>query len=234
MRPLSSLTIPARHAFALATLALAAVQAHAQVAVCRSDARAAVRVLFERFQSADCADCWTALDTPRAPRGAHTLDWVLPGAQGDDAPLSAVARREGAERLRALGLAMTASRQTHTQRVAAGQRRLQLAHGLVLGGYVGASLRFDGPSGGQQPLTGWLALVEWLPAGTEGSPEPRRLVRNLLTEPIHVGGRGAPQIWRPMNVPAGAQPERLGLVGWVTDARGRLLAAGQARCAAKS
>ena len=63
---------------------------------------------------------------------------------------------------------------------------------------------------------------------------PRVLVRNLLTEPIAAQpDKDWPQLWRPMNLPEGARPERLGVVGWVTDAHGRLVALAQAHCAGR-
>ena len=34
-----------------------------------------------------------------------------------------------------------------------------------------------------------------------------------------------------MNIPEGARPERLRVIGWVEDAQGRLLAVAQSRCA---
>ena len=98
-------------------------------------------------------------------------------------------------------------------------------------GYVGGSLTFAAPGPVKQPLTGWLALVELLPAGTEGSPVPRVLMRNLLSEPIPPHAtEPMGQLWRPMNVPEGADPERLQLLGWVSDAKGRVLALAQSSC----
>ena len=212
--------------------ALAAPSAAAQFAqACASDGRPAPRALLERFIDADCARCWRDPESAAAAPGTLALDWVLPGAQGDEAPLSAVARRDGADRRAALptppdarGALRSASRR---------QGRLRVAHGPALGGYMGASLAYVAAPAVRGPLTGWLALIERLPAGTEGSPVPRQLVRNLLSEPIAArppAGPTAAQLWRPMNIPEGARPERLGVAGWVTDARGRVLAAAESRC----
>ena len=108
---------------------------------------------------------------------------------------------------------------------------MRVSRGPVIKGYVGGSLTFAARGPVKQPLTGWLALVELLPAGTEGSPVPRVLMRNLLSEPIAPRAtEPMGQLWRPMNVPDGADPERLQLLGWVSDARGRVLAAAQSRC----
>ncbi|WP_423460481.1 hypothetical protein [Ottowia sp. VDI28] len=169
---------------------------------------------------------------PLPPHTAAVLDWVLPGQQGDDAPLSAVARREALQRLQFLGERVPDTQSSRSGKVQGGRHRVRVAHGLVLNDYVGASLRFTSRASLAEPLTGWLALVERLPAGTEGSPVPRVLVRNLLVEPIPARATGnMGQLWRPMNVPPGAQPDRLGVVGWVSDARGRVLAVAQSRCA---
>lgn len=211
--------------------------AHAQAPLCSSDGRAPPRALLERFLSADCGDCWRAADTPTAPRGTLALDWVLPGAQGDDAPLAAVARREAQDRIDFIGLRLPDGRQALSNQVQiapsarSAAARLRVAHGLALGGYMGASLRFEAPAGARGPFTGWLALVERLPAGTEGSPVPRTLVRNLVTEPVAPRPRDRfGQIWRTLSVPEGAAAQRLEVLGWVSDARGRVLAAAQSVC----
>lgn len=199
-------------------------------ALCTSDGQRAPHALLERFISADCEACWhEAAPTPRA--GALVLDWVVPAAQGDDAPLAAVARRETLERLDALRQPAPERRLERLSTVQGGRGRLRVSRGPVRKGYVGASLRFDGRAPLKRPLTGWLALVELLPAGAEGSPVPRVLMRNLLSEPIaprNTDPMG--QLWRAMNVPEGADPEHLQLIGWVSDAQGRLLAAAQSRC----
>lgn len=211
--------------------------ARAQPALCSSDGQPRPQALHERFISADCATCWSDPQTPGAAPGAVALDWVLPGAQGDDAPLSAVSRREGLERLAdgALPASGSTSRRLAVTRSPGAQLRVAL--GLPLGGYVGASIRWQGRPGGPRPARAWLALVEQLPAGTEGSPVARNLVRNVL-EPSWNGDfllsnrKFVTQTeWRPMNIPAGADPDRLGVIGWVEDAQGRVLAVAQSACA---
>lgn len=81
--------------------------------------------------------------------------------------------------------------------------------------------------------------MEALPAGTEGSPVPRNLVRNLVQakwdgrnqllnqEPLRFFDS------RSMDVPAGTNTDRLRVIGWVQDAGGRIIAAAQSRCAGK-
>jgi hypothetical protein len=218
---------------ALAWLVAAGVPAQAQSA-CSSDGQRQAAGLRERFINADCAGCWTAGDTPAARPGELSLDWVLPGDQGDDAPLSAVARRDGLERLHALGLPLPAGQSPHEARAAGAKGwRLRVAHGIAFNGYLGVSIEFKRrgalPPAKDLPLTGWLALVETLPAGTEGSPLERQLVRGLFKTDWDQRQPGA-VLSRSMAVSEGVNPERLSLVGWLENARGGLLTAVQSRC----
>lgn len=198
--------------------------------VCASDGQPVPRVLLERFINADCAGCWHESTAKQRP-GALVLDWVIPGQQADEAPLSAVAEPQALERLSVLGVTAPTGMLSNSSKVEGGRHRLRVAHGLVMNGYVGASLRFDSPAALNKPLTGWLALIEQLPSGIEGSPVPRHLVRNLLTEPISTPPSDAMgQIWRTMNVPDGTDPKRLAVIGWVSDSNGRVLSAALSRC----
>jgi len=208
---------------------------------CASDGQKRPAALVERFINADCATCWTDPATPPAARGAVALDWVLPGGQGEDAPLSAVATRDGLKRLEALGTALPAASLTLRTPVQGRVGALRVAHGLPVSGYIGASIAFKGVAGraAGQPWTGWLALVETLPVGTEGSPVPRNLVRNLLQTQWDGRNQLSKQEQlrfiesRSMDVPAGTNTERLRVIGWVQDAQGRIVAAAQSRCAGK-
>ena len=217
---------------ALAWLLSAGLPAQAQ-SVCSSDGQRPAAGLHERFINADCAGCWTAAGTPAARPGELNLDWVLPGDQGDDAPLSAVARRDGLERLQALGLPLPAGHSQRGARVAGPHGwRLRVAHGIAFNGYLGVSIEFKHQGAApakDQPLTGWLALVETLPAGTEGSPLERQLVRGLFKTDWDRRQPGA-VLSRSMAVSEGVNPERLSLVGWLENARGGVLTAVQSRC----
>jgi hypothetical protein len=210
--------------------------AHAQSS-CSSDGQARPAALVERFINADCRDCWSDAATARTRRGGVALDWVLPGSQGEDAPLSAVASRDGLKRLESLGLAPPTDSSSQATAIAA-RGRLRVAHGLPVSGYIGASVELQRlpPAGTPAPWTAWLALVETIPAGTEGSPVPRNLVRNLL-QPLWDGRKQLSKDersgWREsrtMDIPAGTDPARLRVVGWVQDADGRVFAAAQSRC----
>ncbi|WP_245598124.1 hypothetical protein [Ottowia thiooxydans] len=215
----------------LANALLVACPALAQTApLCASDGQPAPRVLLERFINADCASCWKEATSKPRP-GALVLDWVAPGHLAQDAPLSAVAQPEALERLISLGITPPEGTRSNSSKVEGGPHRLRVAHGLVLNGYVGASLRFDSKAKLAKPLTGWLALVEQLPAGTADSPVSRTLVRNLLSEPISPRSTGTMgQFWRTMDVPESAHPERLAVMGWVSDSNGRVLSAALSRC----
>lgn len=87
-------------------------------ASCSSDGLPPVTTLYERFMSADCQTCWTEPATRRTPGpSALLIDWIVPTAQGDEAPLSAAATREALERLNALGRALPWFTDTHVASV---------------------------------------------------------------------------------------------------------------------
>lgn len=223
--------------FATCLLAAALAPAAQAQSSCSSDGQPRPVALLERFINADCGNCWSDAATPRSGKGEVALDWVLPGSRGEDAPLSAVAGRAGLKRLQALGQAPPAGSSSQTTAVA-GPARLRVAHGLPVAGYIGASVALPRlpPVAAPVPWTAWLALVEALPAGTEASPVPRNLVRNLVQPPWD-GGKQLSKSERPalfesrsMDIPAGADPSRLAVIGWVQDAQGRVFAAAQSRC----
>jgi hypothetical protein len=224
------MNLASRHAFTAALLlGLAAAQAQS---ICASDGQPAPAGLLERFINADCEGCWTDVRVPRPARGEVALDWIVPGSHGEDAPLSAAAREEGAERLVALGEAVPRHDSARRQRRQGPAARLRVAQGLPYNGYLGVSIEWHGAGPGQ--WRAFLALVETLPAGSERNPVERNLVRNVLVLDwdSRSADRGGP--WRearPMNIPEGANPDRLRLVGWVQDARGRIRGIAQSRCA---
>ncbi len=220
---------------AAAALALALPWAHAQSS-CSSDGQPRPTALLERFINADCEACWSERQTPAAARGDLAIDWIVPGSRGDEAPLAAAATRDALDRLQALAAPVPAAARGARQRAVAPRPGLRVAHGLPFNGYIGASIDFK--AAGPGPWTGWLALVEKLPAGTEGTPVQRLLVRNLLQVPWpgRQPGPGAPagRLFesRPMNIPSGARPERLSVVGWIEDSRGHIRAIAQSGCGA--
>ena len=209
-----------------ALAALLATAAHAESS-CSSDGQPPPVALLERFISADCEDCWRRATAQPRP-GEVAIDWIVPGARGDDAPLAAAASRDALDRLGALRRKPPAAVDTVRSARREGAGSVRVAQGPAFNGYMGASI--ESIDGGQGPFTGWLALVETLPAGTEGSPVERNLVRNLLQVPWPAAP-GPRYEARPMALPEGAHPDRLRVVGWLADSRGVIRAISESRCA---
>lgn len=201
---------------------------------CDSDRAARPVALLERFTSADCESCWADAATPKAARGEIAIDWVVPTQRGDDAPLSAVATRDAQWRLDALKRLAPTTQDAQSRGARKADRKLRVAHGLAFNGYIGTSMALQPGSGG--PWHAWLLLVETLPAGTEGSPVERNLVRNAFqpawdsTRPLSKKEQIRLVESRPMAIPEGARPERLRVVGWVEDSRGQIRAIAQSQC----
>jgi len=223
----------ARAAQLLLPLALSAA-AYGQ-SLCSSDGQPQPVALLERFINADCEACWSDPATPKAAAHELALDWVLPGAKGDDAPLSSVARRDALTRLEALG--RKAPEQTDAARhaVRPGPQMLRVAQGPAVNDYVGTSIALRQP--GAAKWSAWLALVETVPAGIEGSPVERNLVRNTFQPPWE-GGASLSKTdrrrlfeSRPMQIPEGAKASRLRVIGWLEDSQGRIRSIAQSRCA---
>lgn len=210
-----------------------ALAAHAQPSSCSSDGVPQPTALLERFINADCETCWADKLTPEPASGTLAIDWVAPGSRGDEAPLAAVATRDGLDRLESLRRPVPArSASVFTQRQP-DARRLRVAHGLPVADYIGASIELQPAGAGA--WRAWLLLVETLPAGTEGSPVERNLVRNTFTTDWPAGKAALPRRFelRPMRLADGVKPSRLRVVGWVEDSRGKIRAIAQSRCADK-
>lgn len=224
-----------RSIFRGALLALAALGAPWALAqsFCSSDGQRAPGVLLERFISADCEACWADGSTPAAA-GELALDWIVPGNRGDDAPLSAAASSDALARLESLARAAPKTAEAVRHRAESARGRPRVSHGLPFNGYLGTSIELKAPTPGR--WQGWLLLVETIPAGADGTPIERNLVRNALV--LTWGGNGPlskqEQVRlfesRPMSIPAGARPERLRVVGWFEDGPGRIRAIAQTRC----
>lgn len=215
---------------ALAGLASAGVRAQS---FCSSDGQRQPAGLLERFISADCEACWSQ-GGPRPAPGELALDWIVPGSKGDDAALSAAASRDALTRLAALDRAAPAASDAVRHRVQAARPGLRVSHGPPINGYLGTSIEFKSPGPGH--WSSWLLLVETIPAGAEGTPIERNLVRNALESSW--GGSGPlsrdelARLYesRPTSIADGARPSRLRVVGWVLDGRGRLRAIAQSHC----
>ena len=190
----------------------------------------------EQFISADCPDCWAAA-APVAAAGQWRLDWISPTSV--EAPLSAAALVESAERAqRAGGPAPVAQQMLTTRsRLAPPPQRLSLsvAVGPAWHGYFGVQADIGGSAPPDSTL--WLALVEAIPAGSDHSQVARELVRSvagpLTTSGPAVTGKIRPKTFnhlRAMRWPDIAQAERLQARAWLEAADGSLLAFASPPC----
>lgn len=208
--------------------------------------------VLERFVNADCEACWSDVATPApsARSGTVVLDWIVPAASGDQAPMSAAATNDAIVRLEAIGRKVPPTSDVHVisvERTASAAGKLRVAHGMPFNDYIGTAISWApaGHAKAQTPFhaadqnqwTYHLLLVESVPAGTNGTAVPRQIVRNLLegswtSGDLRTATKKRPH-WmetRSMRIPEGAQAERLSMVGWVSDARGRTIAATQSVC----
>lgn len=208
-------------------------------AVCSSDGQVPPQSLLERFVNAECATCWSDPTTPPAPIGTLALDWIVPSPLGDEAALSAAASRDAVLRLESLNRTIPATQNSQTMPVAGWPGiSLRVAHGVALSGYLGASIALSLPAGAavKWPLQAWLVLVETLPPGVADSPVPRNLVRNVLQptwnkrEALLISEQISFNDMRALNIPEGANPQRLRVVGWVQDAVGKIMTAAESAC----
>lgn len=229
---------------AAAVLAGAPLLACAQSA-CSSDGQPQPVALYERFINADCESCWASAPAHAPGPSALVVDWIVPGSLGDDAPLSAAATQDALARLQELQRQPPAGTDTHVSEVArpaASPGRLRVATGPAVNDYLGTGISLIPRHGraaapdGAAPYAFTLVLVETVPAGAEGSPVARNLVRNAL-QGIWDKRSKLPKeeqiAWmenRPMRIPEGARPERLHVVGWLQDGAGRVVAAAEAVC----
>lgn len=195
-------------------------------------------LLAERFISADCERCWGI--APPLPEGAATktppfvLDWIVPGARGEAAPLSVAALPEAAARVARAGRLRSDEALTQTTPLPAhGALEVEVQDGPAWNGYIGLRLVVRYGSGRPLPagVAGWVALVERIPAGSEGTPVERQLVRTLVGPLVLAAlpAEHAVEHLRAVRVPENAKPERLSVVGWVETPAGRVLAVGARR-----
>ena len=220
---------------ALAALNVGGVHAESS---CSSDDQPPRSALVERFISADCDTCWTELRAPLAQSPAVGIEWILPGQRGDEAPLSAAARSDGTARLQALRQsAPGASAILPARAVATPSVNLRVAHGLAFHGYIAVSIEMrPRATPAPAPWKAWLLLVELIPAGRELSQIDRILVRNSLQLEWDSRRAATPDSEhhffesRPMQIPEGAEPGRLAVLGWVEDARGQLHGLALSQC----
>ena len=199
-------------------------------------------LLVEHFIGADCLACWQV-----APPGMGampvaakewSLDWIAPAA--DDAAMAAGALPEAGERLARLGADLPArlasapaaiDTATALPRPSA-KRRFYVHSSLPHSGYMGVQLHATGvwPEGS----TGWIALVELIPAGVRDTQIPRRLVRVLvgpLKLPAAPGARNAVAPLYGLRWPENAHADQLVATAWVESADGHVTQMATDRCA---
>jgi hypothetical protein len=161
------------------------------------------------------------------PSRSLALDWILPGA--DDAELAVAALPEAAERFAG---AVGQARREQPLPAASKGMKLDVSSGLAWNGYVGLNFTLTLPKQRHDPAwpadaVGYVALVERIPAGTDGSARARQLVRALagplpLNKPA---GRAPLQHLLAVRLPANGEPARFGAVGWVETSEHRVLLA---------
>ena len=195
----------------------------------------------EAYFSADCGDCWSAPPGPAAAANSWRFDWISPG--GDGAPLAAGALPEAAERALRMGLAPATS-PAPAGRHAAGKPlpglRLRVESGPAWQGYFGLQLTVSAARNTTLPTgaSAWLALVERVPAGSDGTPIARALVRSVAGPlPLDALQPGKAMIpltrlthLRALRWPASAEPTRLQARAWIEAPDGRLLAVAADSC----
>lgn len=181
------------------------------------------RLLVEHVLRADCETCWQQA-APALPRGAMRLDWIAPA--GDDAPMSVAALPEALSRAKPAQGATVQRRSVLPRPLPA---MLRVADGPAWNGYVGMQITITRQGAYRPGDAAWLALVERVPAGIEGTAVDRQLVR-IVIGPLPLDELATlhrVQHLRSVRLPEGAKPERLASVGWLESADGRVLAATQ-------
>ncbi len=184
--------------------------------------------LAERFIAADCPGCWADASASAAP--GWQLDWITPA--GDSAPLAAAALADASDRLQRNGAAAPTAQAAQLLRRGSVQARpglsMRVGAGPAWRGYFGLQLSLLAPPRTVWPAgtTAWLALVELLPAGSEGNAQPRALVRSVagpLPLDSAVPGQRLTHL-RALRWPDTAKPERLQARAWLEAPDGRIIA----------
>ena len=221
---------PARGGCAALVLALGAGMS--QVAAPACSARPAM--LLERFIPADCEACWQG-SAPGDSPAARTmvLDWVVPAA--DDAPMASAALAQARERaLRAPRPESSSSARRRTHLLTARDAPLlRIADGPAWNGYIALRLVVSRRGPLPRGAAAYSALVERVPAGSEGSASARELVRAAVGPlPLdELARRPSVDYLHAVRVPETDRPERLSSVAWIETPDGRVIAASQARTA---
>jgi hypothetical protein len=209
-----------RHGLALGASVLLAASAAGAAAACRIDAPTR---LIERFVPADCERCWSGATPLKRHADALVIDWITPA--GDDAAMASAALAEAAARAGPMPAGQSGLRENRLH--PSESPRLRIVDGPAWNGYIGLRLLVTRHEGVPHDAVAYAALVEHVPAGTEGSPIERNLVRAVVG-PLGLDElRGLSKIehLRAVAVPAGSRADRLASVAWIEAADGRVMVA---------
>ena len=154
------------------------------------------------------------------------LDWIAPA--GDDAAMASAALPEAAARAGPMPAGQTGLRETRLHPSTAPS--LRIVDGPAWNGYIALRLLVGHHTRVPRGALAYAALVEHVPAGSEGSPIARHLVRAVagpmgLEELAH---RSTIEHLRAVAVPPGSRADRLAGVAWIEAADGRVIAAAHA------
>ncbi len=208
-----------------------------------ADCPARATLLVEHFVGADCLACWQAappaLGAMAVSAREWSLDWITPAA--DDSAMAAGALPEAAGRLARVGADLPArlasapaafDAMTALSKTRPAGRRFYVHSSLPHNGYFGVQMHATGVW--DAGSTGWIALVEQIPVGTQDTRIPRRLVR-VVVGPLRLpAGPGAKNAVAPLyglRWPENAHPENLVATAWIENADGRITQMASDRCA---
>ena len=209
----------------------------------RSQCPAAQAAVREFFIAADCSPCWAASPAEPTPPVGWRFDWIVPA--GADAAMAVAALPEAAERAARADAAQRAptgagllapgrSSNGPPGRLAAGLApRLTVVSGPAWQGYIGVELSLYATTGRRWPegSSAWIALVERVEAGSEGTPVARDLVRSMAGPlPFPPAGGQTLKHLQALRWPTTAQPERLQARAWVEGPHGAVLAVTADQC----
>jgi len=181
--------------------------------------------LVERFMAADCERCWSGAAPLATAPTALVLDWIVPA--GDDASMASAALPEAVTRAGSLPAGQTGVRETRLHPSTAPV--LRIVDGPAWNGYVGLRLLVTRHGGVPPGALAWVALVEQVPAGNEGSSVERQLVRAVAGPMGLEELKSEPKVefLRAVALPQGSRADRLSAVAWIDTADGRALVAAQ-------
>jgi hypothetical protein len=193
-------------------------------------------MFIERFVPARCIACWqTAPPMPAGPAGASSgtafvLDWVVPDATVSEGVLGRAALAEAVDRAATVSEPLRNDETlTRTEPLPARTSlHVEASNGPAVNGYIGLRFgaRYESERRLPPDLRGYLALVEPMPPGSDGSAVERRVVRAIVG-PLFVDSLStglAVTHLRAVRLPTTSRPENLTAAAWLETAHGRVLA----------